>query len=192
MQKTWVWYLCQEDHTCHGAAKPVSHNCWACALQQEKPLQWEARAPLESRLHSTRLEKSPSSKEDPIASKLRNKWILKKSVWGSAKAALRNISLTKLAGSHHGRSHPWQRSCGEILTGKDGSVLKEPPGSAWASAPKPKSVCLTILCLSPTLLTLTGGCPWPPFSEKSQLRALINKSPRHDRSVSIQTPLMAF
>ena len=31
-----------------------------------------------------------------------------------------------------------------------------------------------------------------PFSGKSQLRALVNKSPGHDRSVSIQTPLMAF
>ena len=57
----------REDTTCHRAAKPVSHNYWArvpqqraactlpqlekactpgaCALQQEKPLQWEARAP---------------------------------------------------------------------------------------------------------------------------------------------------
>ena len=48
------------------------------------------------------------------------------------------------------------------------------------------------MCLSPTLLTLTGGYPQPPFSGKSQLRALVNKSPGHDRSVSIQTPLMAF
>ena len=31
--------------------------------------------------------------------------------------------------------------------------------SARASTPKPESVCLTILCLSPTLLTLTGGYP---------------------------------
>lgn len=72
------------------------------------------------------------------------------------------------------------------------SWLEGPPGSAWASTPKPESVCLTILCLSPTLLTLTGGYPRPPFSGKSQLRALVNKSPGHDRSVSIQTPLMAF
>ena len=96
------------------------------------------------------------------------------------------------ARSHHGRSHPWQRSCGENLTGKGRSGLKGPPGSARASTPKPESVCLTILCLSPTLLTLTGGYPRPPFSGKSQLRALVNKCPGHDRSVSIQTPLMAF
>ena len=73
-----------------------------------------------------------------------------------------------------------------------GSWLEGPPGSARASTPKPESVCLTILCLSPTLLTSTGGYPQPPFSGKSQHRALVNKSPRHDRSVSIQTPLMAF
>ena len=35
---------------CSGATKPVRHNCWAGALrarapQQEKPPQWEARAP---------------------------------------------------------------------------------------------------------------------------------------------------
>ena len=69
MQRTWVWGLVREDPTCRGAAKlvhhnywactlePVSHNYWArvpqlpkpvrpraCALQQEKPPQWEARA----------------------------------------------------------------------------------------------------------------------------------------------------
>ena len=74
MQETWVWALVPEDPTCRGATKPVRHNYWACALeptchnywacalepmshnywactpracapQQEKPLQWEARAP---------------------------------------------------------------------------------------------------------------------------------------------------
>ena len=60
MQGTRVQALVQ-DPTCQGATKPVSHNYWACplepashnywalvprarALQQEKPLQWEARA----------------------------------------------------------------------------------------------------------------------------------------------------
>ena len=78
------------------------------------------------------------------------------------------------------------------MTGKGGSWLKGPHEFARASTPKPESVCLTILCLSPTLLTLTGGYPQPPFSGKSQLRALVNKSPGPDRSVSIQTLLMAF
>ena len=70
MQGTRVWALVWEDPTCRGATGPVSHNCWACALepashnywslhvtttearvprahapQQEKPPQWEARAP---------------------------------------------------------------------------------------------------------------------------------------------------
>ena len=48
-----------------------------------------------------------------------------------------------------------------------------PLGSAWASTPKPESVCFTILQLSPTPLTLTGGYLWPPFSEGNQLRALV-------------------
>ena len=69
MQKTRVQALVQEDPTCRRATKPVRHNYWACALQpvrhnywarvpqllkpvrlepvlhNEKPLQWEARAP---------------------------------------------------------------------------------------------------------------------------------------------------
>ena len=70
MQGTRVRALVQEDPTCCRATKPVHHNYWACALepvshnywariatstearvprahapQQEKPPQWEARAP---------------------------------------------------------------------------------------------------------------------------------------------------
>ena len=50
MQGTRVWALVWEDPTCRGATRPVSHNCWACASgacdpQQERPRQWEARAP---------------------------------------------------------------------------------------------------------------------------------------------------
>ena len=76
--------------------------------------------------------------------------------------------------------------------GKGESGLERPPGPARASTPKPKSVCFTISHLSQTLLTLTGGYPRPPFSEENQLRALVNTSPGHNRSVSIQTPLMTF
>ena len=64
-----------------------------------------------------------------------------------------------------------------------GSELKGPPESARASTPKPESVCFTILQLSPTPLTLTGGYPRPPFSEGNQLKALVNKPPGHNRSV---------
>ena len=96
------------------------------------------------------------------------------------------------AGRQHGSSHLWQRSCGEDLICKGKSELERPPGPARASTPKPKSVCFTISWLSPTLLTLTGGYPGPPFSEENQLRVLVNKFPGHNRSVSIQTPLMTF
>ena len=42
MQGTRVRALVWEDPTCHGATRPVSHNCWACtsgacAPQQERP-----------------------------------------------------------------------------------------------------------------------------------------------------------
>ena len=75
-----------------------------------------------------------------------------------------------------------------------GSELEGLPGPARASTPQPKSVCLlfTILCLSPTLLTLTGGSPRPPFSEENQLKALVNKSPGLERSILILTPLLLF
>ena len=97
-QETRVWSLIQEDPTCHGAAKSVCHNCWACAvdsgtastaaahpragaLQQEKPPQWEARALEQSSPFSQQLEKSPHrGEEDPAESKI-NKQNLKKFVW---------------------------------------------------------------------------------------------------------------
>ena len=50
MQGTRVRALVWEDPTCHGATRPVSHNCWACASgacapRRERPRWWEARAP---------------------------------------------------------------------------------------------------------------------------------------------------
>ena len=50
MQGTRVRAPIREDPTCCGAAGPVSHGRWACvsracALQQERPQQWEARVP---------------------------------------------------------------------------------------------------------------------------------------------------
>ena len=44
MKRTRVRALVWEDPTCRGATRPVSHNYWACALQQDRPRQWEARA----------------------------------------------------------------------------------------------------------------------------------------------------
>ena len=56
--------------------------------------------------------------------------------------------------------------------------------------PKPESACFTVLCFPPTLLTLTGSCqPHHLFLEKVNLELLDNKSPGHNKSVSIQKPL---
>ena len=62
----------------------------------------------------------------------------------------------------------------------------------------PERLPQTRICLFYYFTTFTnssdinGGYPQPPFSEKNQLRALVNKSPGHNRSVSIQTPPMTF
>ena len=61
-------------------------------------------------------------------------------------------------------SPPMTRSCGRVLVQGEPELEGCPSGPAWASTPKPESVCFTILRLSPTPLTLTGGYPWPPFS----------------------------
>ena len=48
---------------CPGATKPVCHNYWTCALQQEKPLQWEGWvSQLEEPLASTREIPHPAAK----------------------------------------------------------------------------------------------------------------------------------
>ena len=69
-------------------------------------------------------------------------------------------------------------------------AFRGPPSQA--STPRPESVCLTISCLSPTLLTLTGGYPQPHFSGENQLRVLANKSPGHERNISNQTPFVSI
>ena len=83
MQGTGVQALVREDRTCCGATKPVCHNYWACepqllslratttearmpgahAPQQEKPPQWEARAP-QRRLAPARSNKRPNAAKD--------------------------------------------------------------------------------------------------------------------------------
>ena len=94
MQGTRVRALVQEDPTCRGAAKPVRHNYWACALepashnywahvpqlqkparraralQQEKPRQWEAHTPQQRvALPSPQLEKACTQQWRPNAAK---------------------------------------------------------------------------------------------------------------------------
>ena len=78
IQGTRVRALVRENSTCRGATKPVHHNYWACALepashnywarmprahalQQEKPPQWEARAP--------KLEKARAQQRRPNTAK---------------------------------------------------------------------------------------------------------------------------
>ena len=84
------------------------------------------------------------------------------------------------------------RSCGRDLMSKADQDSRDPLDLLDHLPPKPESVLLTILCLSPTLLTLTGGYPRPPFSGKNQLRALVDKSLGHERNISIQTPYVGI
>ena len=92
MQGTQVRALVQEDPTCRGATKPVRHNYWACALEptsdnywspraatteartpracalrQEKPPLWEARASQRRVAPAHHNQRKPAcSNEDPI------------------------------------------------------------------------------------------------------------------------------
>ena len=100
MQGTWVWALVWEDPTCHGATKPMHHNCWACtlepepqllntrattteahtprahALQQEKPLQWEALTLQRRVAPARRNQRKPvHSNKDPMQPKIKYKII---------------------------------------------------------------------------------------------------------------------
>ena len=71
MQGTRVRAPVREDPTCRGAARPVSHNYWACASgacapQRERPRQWEARAPRWRVATTRRNWRKPSHRnEDP-------------------------------------------------------------------------------------------------------------------------------
>ena len=114
--------------------------------------------------------------------------------WSLRKAFLSLLAiLWNSACSQYRRFHPWQGHVEETCR-QSGLGLEGLPGPAQASTPKPKSVCLlyTIFCLSPTLLTFTVGYSRPSFSGENKLRALVDKSPGHERSISIQTPLLAF
>ena len=84
MQGTRVRALVWEDPTCRGAPRPVSHNYWACASgacapQQERPRQWEARTP-RWRVSPARCNwRKPSHRnEDPTQPKINKLIKLKK------------------------------------------------------------------------------------------------------------------
>ena len=59
MQGTQIWSLVQEDPTCHGATKLMSHSYWACKQQ------------LESSPHSPLLEKAHAQQRDPVHPKIK-------------------------------------------------------------------------------------------------------------------------
>ena len=69
MQETWVRSLVQEDPTYHEATKPMCHNYWAHALQQEKPQQGEACTPQQSSPCSLQLEKAHTQQWRPSAAR---------------------------------------------------------------------------------------------------------------------------
>ena len=76
MQGTRVRALFWEDPTCRGATRPVSHNYWACASgacasHQERPRQWEARAPRWRVAPTCHNQRKPSHRnEDPTHPKI--------------------------------------------------------------------------------------------------------------------------
>ena len=77
MQGTRVRALVWEDSTCRGATGPVSHNYWAwasgaCTPQQERPREWEARAPRWRVAPTRRNWRKPSHRnEDPTQPKIK-------------------------------------------------------------------------------------------------------------------------
>ena len=70
-----------------------------------------------------------------------------------------NYSQLSIAGSQHGESRPLQRSWGRGLTGKGKIRPRGNPLDLLEHPPQKLSLCLISLCLSPTLLTLTGAIP---------------------------------
>ena len=84
MQGTRVRALVWEDPTCRGATGPVNHNYWACASgacapQQERARQWEARAPRWRVAPTRRNWRKPSHRnEDPTQTKKKKKkiWVM--------------------------------------------------------------------------------------------------------------------
>ena len=75
VQETRVQSLTPEDPTCRGATRPVHHKYWACALEPGSHNYWSPCS-LEPVLRNKRspcspkLEKSPSSNEDPAQPKI--------------------------------------------------------------------------------------------------------------------------
>ena len=74
--ETWVQSLVQENSTCHRATKPMCHNYWAHALQQEKLSGMRnPQSATKSSLYSPQLEKAYMQHGRPSTAK--NKYIYK-------------------------------------------------------------------------------------------------------------------
>ena len=126
MQGTQVRSLVWEDPTCRGATKPVHRNYWACALeptshnywahvlqllkprtprarapQQEKPPQWEARAPQRRVAPARCNSRKPAQRQRPNTAKEKKKiqimavpsaWVLER--WQHESESLENFGRT--------------------------------------------------------------------------------------------------
>ena len=81
MQGKWVWFLCQEDSTCLGATKTLSHKYWAHesqilksvyarahALQQEYPMR-SSHTKMKRSSCSLQLEKGYVQQQRPTTAK---------------------------------------------------------------------------------------------------------------------------
>ena len=72
-----------------------------------------------------------------------------------------------------------------------GSGLEGLPWTCSSIYPETKICLSTVYYIMPFTNSsdINRGYLRPPFSEENQLRALVNKSPGHERSISIQTPV---
>ena len=78
MQGTGVWSLVQEDSMCHGAAKPMFHNCWARTLEpgNHKKSYHDEKPTHRNRQWSSR--KAQAQQEDPAQPKIHTYFFFKK------------------------------------------------------------------------------------------------------------------
>ena len=63
--------------------------------------------------------------------------------------------------SRESLGHPTHDKVMQKSSDEQGLRTWRTPWTCSSIYPEPESVCLPILCLSPALLTLAGGCPWP-------------------------------
>ena len=99
-----------------------------------------------------------------------------------------NFYAEYIAGSQREESHPWQRSWGrkpDKMQGRD-QASGVPPGISWASTPQNQSLPAYCVMLSTYSSDINRGLsPHHLFLEKVNLELLDNKSPGHNKSVSI-------